>query len=154
MMMTSRALMSAVSSVIEDRSGFALAPAEQPAEDEDSTESDVRGPYAALVQQDERAERAHREHDDRRERDECGEQAVDDRARGDSGWYDRAIARHGDRVLDQIGGFGRPVRHSGPLLRRERRFGSAAYMPGRARDRGGSGSRRSACEGLRRAFGR
>src|SRR5262245_54237402 len=118
MMMTSRALMAAVSSVIGDRSGIALAPAEQPAEDEDSTERDVCRPDAPLVQQDQAPERADDQHDDRGERDEGGQQAVDDRAGGDPGRNDRAIARLSDRALDQVGGFGGPVGHSGPLPRR------------------------------------
>src|SRR5690349_9320552 len=118
MMMTSRALMAAVSSVIDCRSGVALAPAEQPAEDEDSTERDVRGPHAALIEQHQAPESGDDEHHDRRERDESRENAVYDGAGRDPGGNDRAVARDGNGALDEIGGFSGPVGHSGPLARR------------------------------------
>src|SRR5262245_3262796 len=133
MMMTSRALMAAVSSVIGDRSGLAFAPAEQPAEDEDSTERDVGRPDAPLVQEDQAPERADDQHHDRGEGDEGGEQAVDDSAGGDPGRNDRAIARLSDRALDQIGGFSGPFGHSGPLPHRR-----ATIRPGSVHAGGGS----------------
>src|SRR6478736_1910722 len=96
MMMTSRALMAAVSSVIDDRSGIAPAPAEQPAEDEDSTESEVRRPHATLVEQDQAPESGDDEHHDRGQRDEAREHAVHNGAGGDPSGNHRAIACDGD----------------------------------------------------------